>query len=490
MKTKLTFVLLFSVCLFHCSEHLPICRSSMDCHVGFICAEAQGSARLLCVKLPSPSTPSHKHPSGQRSSRLPQMPNPSPKSATPPPSRQSTPPPSAAPNALSPVSLTEDLPPSNANVATDCLPPPYLPPQEAENGGRTVHIDAQDRALFRTLRLLYHVSQRCSAKIWSESLRIDRIPSYFVNIGASSPEQQRPLRGFLLNHPNPPSDAILVDSRQTQGLTNVYLYNAQKRQIPAPGFTFQLPIHEIKSYAMLYGAQKSLRAESLSFKRLLVHEIFHRAQIIEKAWRYPHGSQNRSGYAFDSQSIALALLENRLLARGLQNPRPERFLLLFYAVRSSRIIRNPDRQNRIEDYDNYQEWLEGTAMFVEHQFSLYAGFPFQHNDLESIPQRLLIFEQNHRDLDHSFVREGLFARFYGTGAAIGLLLDRLGDTRWRPACREGRTLYQHLRDRWGRLSAQRQRALLREAEQHGMAELQSIAQSFSRMLRRSHAHNE
>lgn len=474
----------------------------MDCHAGFVCAEAQGSTRLLCVRLPAPSVSSHNPPATSHNRRLSQMPNPPPRSATtsppsrqaaplPSPPNQTAPLPSASPNALSPVSLAEDAPPSNANAAVDCLPSPYLPPQEAENGGHTVHIDAQDQALFRTLRLLYHVGQRCSAKIWSESFRIDRIPSYFVNIGASSPEQQRPLRGFLINHPNPPSDAILVDSRQAQGLTNVYLYNTQKRQIPAPGFTFQLRIHEIPSYAMLYGAQKSLRAESHSFKRLLVHEIFHRAQIIEKAWRYPHGIQNRSGYAFDSQSIALALLENRLLARGLQSPQPERFLLLFYAVRSSRIMRNPDRQNRIEDYDNYQEWLEGTAMFVEHQFSLYAGFPFQHNDLESISQRLLIFEQNHRDLDSSFVREGLFARFYGTGAAIGLLLDRLGDTRWRHACREGRTLYQHLQARWGRLSTQKQRALLREAQhQHGMTELQHIAQSFSKRLRSRHTDNE
>ncbi|MCB9638097.1 MAG: hypothetical protein H6728_00080 [Myxococcales bacterium] len=432
-----------------CAPSIPTCRSSSDCRKGYICAEAQHTGSSLCVRLFATSTP----------------------------------PPRRKPNITHHQSIV--LPTPKRTPVSSCIPAPYDPQKDPGNGGQQVTLTPEDQALFESLRTLYHANQRCRNEIWDESFRLDRIPSYFVNVGAADQGSQRGIRGFLLNHPNPPAEAVLIDSRQTQGLMQVYLYDKQKNQIPPPGFTFQLKINEISSYAMTYGTKKKSHPKGKSFLRLFVHEIFHRAQDVEETWKAAHGNQAREGYKLDTHSMALAMLENRLLARALQEQAPKKLLRLFYVVRLHRILRNPDRRNMINDYDNFQEWLEGTAMFVENNFSKVAGFPFLDEDINNIPNRLIVLEKYTKELDAEFVREVFFARFYATGAAIGILLDRLGDNTWRQSCREGQTLYQHLQGYFGALSTKQRQKLLREAyKQHDYAELVQKSKEFVQMLRR------
>lgn len=145
--------------------------------------------------------------------------------------------------------------------------------------------------------------------------------------------------------------------------------------------------------------------------RLILHEAFHvfqqlafpdlprmDAASLQVMASYPEN---------DPANNAMAIVENRLLARALEgNPAAAG---AFVSMRQHR-HRHLVRMNRgdVVVYEQTVEWVEGTPTYVE----LRAGAP-----REELVARLRTYNQGGR--------HAAYRRFYDTGAAQALLLDRL-----------------------------------------------------------------
>ena len=114
-----------------------------------------------------------------------------------------------------------------------------------------------------------------------------------------------------------------------------------------------------------------------------------------------------------------------------------------------------DRWTAVEALDNPQEWSEGTADYVERRFAALAGI----TDMLSLEESLAEpFEM----VDEWAVDMFSWDRFYATGDAQGVLMDRAGIS-WRPAIARGETQVDILMDVLS-LSASEQADLLAEAK--------------------------
>lgn len=432
-------------------QALTHCHSKSACPSGTICAKTTQKDLKVCVYLPSRTLANN----------------------TPNPSRQTNP--------STPIPHTTTIAPKQLDPK-DCIAPPYKPAQDKGNGGRKVRMDRWDKALFAGMRKIYYASRRCHDRIWGGKYKMHLIPSYLVNIGNKDPNSQKGVRGFLFNNPNPPLGAILVDSRQTQGIQGVYLYQKARNKVTPPGFAFTLPIGSVRHYAMVYGAREPYVPSSKRFLRLFVHEGFHRAQDIEENWRAAKGDQDIAAYSYNKRDIGLILLEQRVLARAYTKGSPQaarQALTMFFAIRTTRILSDQSGRRLIENYDNFQEHLEGTAMYAEDAFSQAIGIPFGPKALNSIIARLLLFETLAKEADANFALGSISSRAYGTGAALGVLLDRIGDTTWKGSIRQGRTFYQHLQRMLPLTPDQRKRLVEQAKRSHQFTELLPLAKQYA-----------
>ncbi len=153
--------------------------------------------------------------------------------------------------------------------------------------------------------------------------------------------------------------------------------------------------------------------------RLVLHECFHVYQNtalkhlprpnIQLMSRYPEN---------DPENNALCVIENRLLARALEGD--DSVLTHFLVVRRSRHQRLQSlSMDDLCIYEELSEYNEGTPTYVE----VKAGRPLQ-------------------DIKDGLLRSNIggngagYRRFYYTGAAIALLLDRTSRT-WQSRLAEG-----------------------------------------------------
>lgn len=146
------------------------------------------------------------------------------------------------------------------------------------------------------------------------------------------------------------------------------------------------------------------QAESAAYARLLLHEAFHVFQVqglgsvARPDWRtmalYPEN---------DPVNNALARLENRLLGAALAgDPQAPAGFLAVRHLRQQRLA------PAVAEYEVGQEYNEGTPTYVEVRGGL---------EIEALTERLLEANVGGRWASNR--------RFYYTGAAVALLLDRL-----------------------------------------------------------------
>lgn len=456
------------------------CTSDADCLNGFYCASTDKKSKL-CVRRPQTKDGGAVDNGVQPEPRTTEFP------VQPPTDRDS----------MGPDSLDASMPPeypreghvSKPDVSSPdrgqppvegCKPPPYNTSTDPGNGGKRVKMDALDSAFFKTLRVILYVSRHCHKTVWGGKFKMHEVPTYIVNVDSNAAGKSQGIRGFLIHHPNPPSSATLVDSKQVFGIPNVYAYDAAKNSITEPGFSFDLRLGGIPVYAFEYGSSDPFidPTQDDDVFGFFVHEGFHRVQEFEEAWKQASGDQDTSRYPMHVDGMALALLEGRALIRGLSGMDPETALKFFYATQSERF--KADKTGIYKAHDALQEWLEGTAQYAEELYMKAIAKPVQNSNINSIFGRLSMMEKldgqisSKQDLLFSFT-----ARFYGTGAAIGLLLDRLKDTTWKDKIRKGQTFHSILKQRFSSINTAH--VMQQAKKQLHFPELLQMAQQYAKI---------
>ena len=216
-------------------------------------------------------------------------------------------------------------------------------------------------------------------------------------------------RSFLLAHPNPPAGygAVLAYPRAVfEKAGAIFDLRAD--------FEFHRLVNGIDTFAYRYEAGSNPAQDA----RTIVHERFHVHQ--EKNFARLRFEQRRSEP--DAEDLALAALEQAALRGALESVGPlesSRLARQFLAVRAERYGRRPDSRG-LEDRE---ERAEGMAEYVEQSLM---------NRPEVAPTDLGAIGEILRKLSQFPSVDGMEkGRYYGTGSAQGLLLDRGGPKDWK-----------------------------------------------------------
>jgi hypothetical protein len=225
-------------------------------------------------------------------------------------------------------------------------------------------------------------------------------------------------RALLVNHPDPPSTlpplgGLPSDIAAELGTVNLAL---GFETLLAPGMPMAAFVDlgdERDAFAFAYPVAENLVGLPLpdEFEKYLtvaivIHEMFHMAQ---RSWTYL--VHDTCGFPYDDVELAaLAWLEHHTLAQALSASDDVAFSD-FVAVRTVRNALDPS----IQQAEDWTEQVEGTARFVE---ELYAQHVFGYDAVASVTDGLT---------GQRFDALGLGRqRHYATGAAIALVLERMG----------------------------------------------------------------
>jgi hypothetical protein len=441
----LGLLLLFSITgyLEACGPQVTSCKTDSECTAQEYCAPTSNN-QSICVKRSessadaSPTDTITDTASEPRAENIPD--------GKPQPERTTETATENTPQPESSAEITPEIRPDTPTT-TSCDIPSYDPAKDPGNGGKNVQLDNLDQLFFRKLREIFYISQQCSDKIWGGSYQLHKVPTYVANIGSNVGGSGQGIRGFLINHPNPPQGSTLVDSKLVFGIPNVYAYDASIKDITQPGFMFDLSVNNVSVFAFSYGTSDFLIDPTAGNEvyALYVHEAFHRIQDFEEAWDYPmNGIQDPTGYPYNVEQLTLTLIEDAILIDGYNGKiTPEQALQWFYAVRKERIKIDNSPNKLIQSLENFQEWLEGTAMYSEILYLDLLKIPYSANDPNSIPGRLELMRlvESDPNATKEDVINTLGGRYYASGAAVGVLLERLGNKTWKDQIRKAKTFY-------------------------------------------------
>lgn len=253
----------------------------------------------------------------------------------------------------------------------------------------------------------------------AESDRRDPVwPGYSV-FGQPVLLYEKGTRSFLFAHPNPPPGyAQAADA----------LWPVFEKPGEVPGlrfiFEFHFPCNGTDSFAFMYAPAE----DPVANVRTIVHERFHVFQ--EEA--FSPGSYVRRDSEPDGEDLALAALEQLSLKSALKaagRSETGRYIRHYLAARGARYARTPDCRRQEED----EERSEGMALYVD---SVLLDRP----ELAPRPggSAAAVIEWLDRFPGMDEMTKG---RYYGTGAAQGLLLDRAGAAGWKTRVAGGQSLY-------------------------------------------------
>jgi hypothetical protein len=227
------------------------------------------------------------------------------------------------------------------------------------------------------------------------------------------------VRSFLIAHPNPPAGYTPVMSSPQPVFVKQGI-------IPDLNYIFQFhrQINGVDSFAFRY--EPGDRPDQ--GPRTIVHERFH---VFQKTGFTDTPYAPRSSEP-DGEELALAALEQKTLKRALtagDRAGSAHYVRQFLAIRGARYARQPD--SRL--LENNEERREGMARYVEESLMDRA-------DVEPVPggaAGAII-----KSLDRSPAVNNMNKwRYYGTGAAQGLLLDRAGQNEWKKRVAAGSALF-------------------------------------------------
>lgn len=226
-------------------------------------------------------------------------------------------------------------------------------------------------------------------------------------------------RSFLIAHPNPPAGYEPL----FPGPRAVFV-----KQGPVPGlnftFEFHFPVNGADSFAYRYKPE-GRPAQDI---HTVVHERFH---IFQRTGFKPGRYGQRSSEP-DGEDLAMAALEQKALKAALSASGAEaaRFAGQFIAVREARYARFPDARLP----ENYEERSEGTARYVDQALMLRGPVAPQPGGQAALLSMSLDRFPEVDSMEKS--------RYYATGAAQGLLLDRAGRGDWKELVNAGASPYE------------------------------------------------
>jgi hypothetical protein len=366
---------------------------------------------------------------------------------------------------LGSAGCADDGPAKVASPAATSEPGPIQPATAAPAASEA--FDETDVASFRQLARAIETSKSSSASIWAEAANgkayeFHSMPIYWVRRADDGKNQ----RGYLFHHPSPKGERVqapVLDELSVLG--PAFRYDAELAKLGDENFLFTETVAGGDSFVFPY--RKSSTEEydpslpsSPEFFYLLVHEAFHRYQMVEGGWiEDDEGVQDEAGYPLTQENVALALLEHRVLARGLAAKTAaerEEALMQFAAVRGAR-AKLPEvvvgGVNYIDKLDANQELIEGTANYAELRFRERAGDLTEAQATDDVVQRLEApFDTSYLATVADVRMELAFGRFYATGSAIGRLLDAVGQVDWRSACAKATPLSASVKARFPALA--------------------------------------
>ncbi len=157
------------------------------------------------------------------------------------------------------------------------------------------------------------------------------------------------------------------------------------------------------------------RPDSWEFARFVVHEAFHHHQLFDVHWPVPLGYDPATPALESAELDAAAAAEGRLIELAAMSQLEGdalQFVRRYVEMRTARYERWP----MIESFERGTEQVEGSARYVENQYSRCNGRSAR---LNMPPEALRADRDWHQ-----------FGRLYRTGARILELLDRF-DVNWR-----------------------------------------------------------
>lgn len=289
-----------------------------------------------------------------------------------------------------------------------------------------------DQKIFQALAEVRSVSLESKGAIW---------PGF--DLGAQPMAIYQPGRGgFLFNHPKPPSGFVPVADVPTNLRGRVFVRwgsvpefdrtrdlfiqfaGTRLTFLPYQYLTYDNDVQPREFFAPLFAAHtQQAFADFPEFRRI--------ADGANKD--YPTGSV---------ENTALANLENQILSLALQEKNARKLgdhARYFAAVRRSRhqkLARNVAR------YESLAETMEGAMRYTETAYAAF-GASSRHRPLPGVKweseeeaERAIIGRLS-QPLDSEETRR---SRLSATGAALGLLMDRLGSANWKGMVTSGNTM--------------------------------------------------
>jgi hypothetical protein len=154
------------------------------------------------------------------------------------------------------------------------------------------------------------------------------------------------------------------------------------------------------------------------------HELFH--AVEQPRWanadHLPNATAREEYFDNVPARAKRALLQKQLLA-AVANPKDESLILSVLATYEDYKTQFPD------DYENsiYPDRIEGTAYYYELLSCLYASYPEQVRDRESLNRALELLATR----DDIYVAPGVVTEGYHIGGFACVLLDRVADDDWQ-----------------------------------------------------------
>ncbi|MBT8241061.1 MAG: hypothetical protein KJN63_07525 [Acidimicrobiia bacterium] len=297
------------------------------------------------------------------------------------------------------------------------LPDEKVQPADVDWGG----LDLTDQRLFTLISEIDETFRTRAAEVWSNDYRLDQTPLAFAYRDSSGEITKM----YVFHHPNAASlpGAEKVELDDSLGLDDVYRIDPPDNIAKLPAsqpFDFDADVGGTSS--MLFFLDEGdpfLSPSTWDFARFVVHETFHRYQLVDARW--DEDFPDRKDYPRDAENAALATLEDRVLAAMVEagdSDEIQRRLDQFLAIRQAR--------NEALDLGNLepaQELGEGAARYVENRYA----------ELHGRPGRWVTEGPEQAALTLDWLE---FGRFYDTGAQLGWALDQLGIA-WKDAATNG-----------------------------------------------------
>ncbi|MEA2057913.1 MAG: hypothetical protein U9O63_04280 [Actinomycetota bacterium] len=307
--------------------------------------------------------------------------------------------------------------------ALGALPEEKVQPADVEWGD----LDLTDQRLFTVRAEIDETFRTQAAEIWSDDYRLDQTPLAFAYRDSTG----EITKVYAFHHPDgaflPGATKVQLDEKL--GLGDVYRIDPPENIADLPDsmpFDFGVDVGGTSSMLLfLTEDDPFLSPATWDFARFVVHETFHRYQLIDAGWN--EDFPDSTPYPRDAENAALALLEDRVLAATVDADDTDeirRRLRQFLAIRQARA-----EAFEFGNLEPVQEVVEGTARYVENRYAEVNGRPGRW--VTEVPEVALDWLE--------------FGRFYDTGAQLGRALDRLG-VDWKNHAAEGTALVEIVLD--------------------------------------------